>query len=129
MAACSKIRKKKRQICIGDLRDLIKIQSRNIAEPLFNSVDFNENFVDVSEVWSLINTVDGKTFFDGVSTDINITHEIYINYDQTVTAESWVEFESRRFDILRVEDLDERHQFMKLICAERGVNTIEATKA
>lgn len=128
MTKCTRIRKKSRKVCIGDMQDEIKLQNRVIDPPDFGSVDFDETFTDNSTVSALINTVSGKTFFDGVGTEINITHEIYIMYDSTVNPEVWVEFKSRRIDILEVEDLDERSVFMKLICVDRGATTIEATK-
>lgn len=127
--SCKSIRRKNRKVCIGDLNKLITLQSRAITPPDFGDPDFDETFTDGDDVWAAVNTVDGKTFFDGVNTDVNITHEFYIRYDATVTAETWVEMDDRRFDILRTNDLDERQDFMQLICVERGANTIEATKA
>lgn len=129
MPRCIKIQRKKRQICLGDMDKQILLQDRGIGEPFFGSVDFTEDFTTNDKVWAAINTVSGKTFFDGGGTDINITHEFYTRYDASVTAETWIEFESRRFDILDAEDLEERHEYMKLICAERGNKTTEATKA
>lgn len=128
MSKCTKIRRKSRKVCVGDLNTEIKLQGRAITPPVAGSTDFDETFTDNSTVWAAVNTVSGKTFFDGVSTDINITHEIYIRYDVTVTAQTWVELNSRRIDILAVENLDERSQFMKLICTDRGSNTLNATK-
>lgn len=129
MAICSKIRRKKRQVCVGDLNTEIILQDRAITEPLFGDPDFDENFTDTATVWAAVNTVDGKTFFDGVSTDTNITHEIFIRYDATVTAETWIELGGQRIDILRVQNLEERNQFMKLICSDRGATSAEASKA
>lgn len=129
MSSCTKIKGRNRQICIGDMQHRIKLQSRSLSQPFFEDVDFDENFQDQSEVWAMINTVSGKTLFDGVNQDINITHEVYIMYDLSVTAETWIEYDGRRFDILKVENLDERKQFMRLICSERGANTYEASKA
>lgn len=128
MARCQKIKRKKRQVCVGDLNKEIVLQNRNIAEPLFGSPDFDENFTTIATVWAAVNTVSGKTYFDGVGTDINITHEIFIRYDATVTAESWVQFGGRRIDILNTEDLDERGEFMKLVCNDRGLTAAEASK-
>ncbi len=129
MAKCVRIRRKKRKVCIGDLTDEIILQNRNITPPPFGSADFDESFTTIATVFAAINTVSGKTFFDGVNSDINITHEIYIMFDATVTAETWIEFKNRRIDILRVENLEERDEWLKLICTERGPNTLNATKA
>ena len=129
MPKCQKIQRKKRQICIGDMNEQILLQDRGIGEPLFGSVDFTEDFTNNDKVWASVETVSGKTFFDGVGEEILITHEFLIRYDASVSAETWISWNSRRFDILTTEDYDERNEFMKLICSERGSKTIEATKA
>lgn len=128
MPACNKA-KCKEKIKIGDLNKKITLQNRNITPPIFGSPDFDETFSNDVEVWARIITKEGKTFFDGINTDINITHEITIRYDATVTAETWILFESRRIDILRVVDINEDHQFMKLICNERGLSANRAAMA
>jgi len=129
MPKCQKIQRKKRQICIGDMDEQILLQDRGIGEPLFGSVDFGEDFTNIATVWAAVETVNGKTFFDSVNTETDITHHFYIRFDASVTAETWITWDSRRFDILKPEDYDGRKEFMKLTCAERGAKTIEATKA
>lgn len=129
MPKCIKIQRKKRQICIGDMDEEIVLQDRAIGEPLFGSVDFGEDFTTNATVWAAIETVDGKTFFDGVNTETDITHYFYIRFDASVTAETWILWDSRRFDILKPEVYDGRKEFMRLSCAERGADSIEATKA
>lgn len=132
MSQCQSIRKRKRNVCVGDMKDVITLQNRNITPPLFNIVDFDEDFQPIdplnTERFSLIETTTGKTFFDGVNTDTPITHIIYIRFDTTVTSETWIEFESRRFDILKVEDFEERHTYMKLTCVDRGLISKDASK-
>lgn len=128
MTSCSRIKRKSRKVCLGDLGTKIKLQGRNITPPVFGSADFDEKFSLEAEVWAMINTVSGRTYFDG-NADLNITHHIYIRYDVTVTAETWIEFGGRRIDILTVENLDERSEYMKLVCIERGLVTSEAAKA
>ena len=128
MPKCSKIRRKKRQVCVGDLDTEITLQNRAITPPVFGSVDFTETFTDDGTIFAMVNTIDGKTFFDGVNTETVITHEIYIRFDSTVTSETWVELNIRRIDILRVENLDERSEYMKLTCVDRGQITNVATE-
>ena len=131
MSKCKNIRRPKRQICIGDLDELITLQDRDISSPIFGGVDFDEDFSADNQVWALLSTVKGGTIFDGVEDDGKLTHEIYIVYDVNVTAETWILLgdPARRLDILDVEDLDERHEYMLLSCAERGLATQEASKA
>lgn len=129
MSKCIKIQRKKRQICLGDLDQQITLQDRNITEPDFGKVDFGENFIKKDIIWASVNTVSGKTFFDGVNTESIITHEFMIRYDVSVTAETWILYDNNRYDILKTENYDGRKEFMKLICIDRGLSTLEATKA
>lgn len=129
MPKCNPVRKKRRNICIGDMEDEITLENRAIQAPEFDTVDFDETFTAPNPpVWSLVETVRGKTFFDGVATEEDITHWVYINFDVTVTAETWIKMDDgRRLDILRVENLDERSDFMLLHSIDRGA--VEASKA
>lgn len=127
MPDCTFIKRKHRKICIGDLDNLIKLQSRDIVAPVFDDVDFDEDFQDNSEVWAKIETHTGKTIFNGINTDFNITHDITIRFDSSVTTETWIEFDSRKFDIMMTEDLEERKEWLLLSCTVRGVG--EAAKA
>jgi len=129
MPTCQPIRKKRRNICVGDMEDEVTLENRDIQAPEFDTVDFEEEFTAPNPpVWALVETVRGKTFFDGVSTEQDITHWIYINFDVTVTAETWVKLDDgRRLDILRVENLDERSDFQLLHCDDRGAR--EASKS
>lgn len=127
MPSCKFIKRKHRKICVGDLNTLIKLQSRNIVSPVFDNVDFNEDFQNQSEIWAMIETQSGKTTFDGISTDVNITHKITVRFDSTITTETWVEIDSRKFDIVFTENIEERGEWLLLSCKIRGVG--EAAKA
>lgn len=122
MPRCQFIRRKNRKVCLGDLDNVITLENRAIQAPDFDTVDFDEEFTAPNPpVSAMIQTVSGKTFFDGVSTEQDVTHWIYINFDATVTAETWVKLtDGRRLDILRVENLDERSQYQLLHCTDRG---------
>lgn len=130
MPKCIRIKRKKRQVCIGDLDTRIILQDRSIKPPVFGDPDFDEDFANTDTVWAAVNTVSGKTFFDGVNSDINISHVIFIRFDSAVTAETWVELEDgQRLDILDTENLEQRGEFLKLTCTIRGNKTLGATKA
>ena len=129
MPKCINTKRRHRKPCIGDMDTIIKLQNRSITEPLFGSPDFDETFDGDNNVWGMLQTVSGKTIFDDVGKDVNVTHEIIINYDNSVTDETWVELNGRRLDILLFEDIEERHEFLKLTCTDRGKISFEATKA
>ncbi len=122
MPKCVKLKRKKRQVCIGDLDTVIVLQSRAITPPTTN-VDFAESFTGLATVWARMGTGRGKTSFDDSEIEVDITHEFTIRFLAGVTSETWVLFENRRFDIIDVEDLEERHEWMILRCALRGINT------
>lgn len=123
---CVRVGGKRRALCTGDLNRLISIQSRAIVPPVYGSVDFAELFATTGTTWANIQTVTGKTFFDGVNQrDETVTHEIYIRYDSAVNAESWILMDDgRHIDILAVENLDERNTWLKLTCVDKGEKLI-----
>lgn len=127
MPVCKKIRGQKRQVCIGDKDNLITIQSRNIQTPGTldpnNKFYFTEAFSNIEdfEAWAMIKTVSGETLFDDTNQAIDITHHLYVYFDENITAEKWVTLESGdRLDIIDVENLDERGLEMLLRCSNRG---------
>ena len=129
MPECQIVRKKKRQYCVGDLRDVIKLQNRDITPPPFGDPDFSEVFTEIKTIRAAVNTVKGRVWFDGVSTDINITHIIGVRFTQAIGAQTWIEFKGRRLDILEFINIDERSIWMELICNDRGEVAKAATQA
>lgn len=127
--------KRRRRVCIGDLRDRVVLHDRAIVEPEFGVADFTEKFTAKEEVWARVESVQGKTFFDGVNStgaasgDIALTHEITVRFDPTVGAETWVEFKGNRFDVVNAENLEERDEFLLLRCVERGAKSQAAVDA
>ncbi len=129
MPQCVKIRRKKRQPCIGDMDDLITLQGRTLTPPA-SGVDATEEFADTNpDVWALIETVSGETMFDDTGTERDITHLFIISFITGISSETWILFNNDRLDILSVEDLDERHEFLMLRASNRGVDTNEANRA
>jgi SPP1 family predicted phage head-tail adaptor len=123
--SCQRLASKRRGVCAGDLDKRIVLQNRTLNPPVFGDPDFTESFTAANTRWAGVETVAGKTFFDSVNqVDQTITHYWYIRYDATVTSQTWILYDSRRFDILATEDLDERHEFMRLICVDKGVSQV-----
>ncbi len=123
MPKCAPIRRKKRNVCIGDMRDQVVIQTRAITAPGTNSVDFGETFTGDATVWALIETKTGTQIFDGTNIIGVATHNIYIRFIAGVTFEKWLTFKSVKYDILDVQNLEERDEFFLLRCSLRGDET------
>ena len=114
------LQRKNRVSCVGDMRERVKLHIRAMQEPNFDETNFTESFTGVKIVWANVRTVSGKTFFTSVNVDVSLTHEIVIRYDEDVNAETWIEYNGRNLKIVDTEDLDERHEFLKLKCTDRG---------
>tara|TARA_Y100000389_G_C17129863_1_gene349675 strand:- start:12 stop:371 length:360 start_codon:yes stop_codon:yes gene_type:complete len=105
----------------------ITLHNRDISPPLFGQVDFDEEFTGDQTVTAIIKTERGKTLFDGVATDTPITHQFCIKYVDGVTAETWITFKGRKFNIIDVENCCEKDNCLILRSSERGLG--EASKA
>jgi len=126
----SKLRRKRRTVSIGDRDTRLVYQDRNLTPPIFSSSAFTEVFSGDTAVWAAVNTLSGVTFFDAVNGDREVSHEVLIEHDAAVTAEKWLLLEDgRRFDILGVEPLDERGEFMRLLCVVTGPTSKKAAEA
>ncbi len=127
--ALNVLKLKRRQLCIGDMNQRVILSDREITEPGFAETDFGEKFADPKEVWAKVETPTGRTLWNGVDTDIVLTHEVSIHYDPEVTAETWVQLlpDETRLKVEAVENLEERNEWLVLACRARG--TDEASKA
>src|SRR5678815_1985353 len=112
---------------IGDMRHRVILHTRSIRSPAFGSVDFNEDFEGIHK-WAAIQTLGGKMVFGGVGQDPDIaTHAVFIRYCD-VSSQNFIQVDDgRRFKILQSEDYDERHEYIKLLCTDRGFD--EAAKS
>ena len=127
MPVCKPQRGQKRNLCIGDKNHLVTIQDRNIQPPgtldPSNQFYFTEAFVNIPEfqVWAMVKTITGETFFDDTNLERDVTHHLFVNFDTNIDAQKWVTLDDGdRLDILNAEDLDNRKTEMLLRCTNRG---------
>ena len=129
MPRCQKIRRKKRSVCIGDLDTEIAIQTRSLDDSLDGQE--TEIFTTVFTAFAMMETLRGVFVVDQVSGgDIEATHAWTIRFpDEVVTGENWILVNSKRFRILDQENLEERNDWLKLLCTSRGSVDREAASA
>lgn len=118
--ACNFIKKKPSAVCTGDLDKKIILQDRSISAPAGDDVDYGETFTEASTVWARVDTVSGETVFDGTNTERDVSHRFYVRYVSGVTSETWIEWNSIKFDILNVENINEESNFLLFRAAKRG---------
>ena len=123
MPNCMTIKKPKRAVCIGDMRDRVTVYVRTATPSRTNGVDLSEVLSTPTSIWAAVVTKEGKEIFDGTNLKGVATHWIYIRSISGLTAEKWLEFNGEYYDIIDVQDMDERGDFMLLRCSVRGTTS------
>lgn len=120
----------RRTPCIGDLTQQVRLLARAIQPPVAGATDFSERFTEVAKPWADVRTTQGTTFFDGTTQDIPVTHRVFMRFRADVDTESWIELRGgSRLRVLRAEDLEDRGEWLKLTCTEKGPDSIKAAHA
>lgn len=127
MAKCKRIRIVHRKYCAGDLRERITLQDRDIVEPF--DINFTEEFSNPVVVPAAVQTIQGASFFDDTNIEQFTTHDFIIRFRPEVTQETWILWQKERYDIIVVEKIDGRNEWMKLRCTIRGDDTLEVNRA
>ena len=127
MPSCKKIRIPKRRYCAADLNKKIILQNRAIVAP--DHVDYTENFSTELEVWAGVKTLIGVEIFDENNVPITASHDFIIHYRDWVTAENWILFGGNRYDILRVENFEQRNEWLRLRSTLKGSVAKASTQA
>lgn len=120
MPKCVRLKRKHRKVCVGDLDTEIILHDRAIQPIEGTGVTLGEEFTPNATVWAMLETLNGVTAFDSTNTEIVVTERFTIRFDPTVTAETWIELNGEYFDIIRVQDLERRNEWMHLLCNVRG---------
>ncbi len=114
----------------------ISIQRRTLGTKSFSDVDIKEDFEEIHECWAAVETTTGTQSFNDVGTNLSgagskITHNFYIRYinDSTITPEDFVLYDSNRYKIDSIEDLDMQKKFFLIRATFMGQEDIEANKA
>lgn len=103
---------------IGDLRSRIYLQT--YTETPVGNHDVNPVWTSIKGVWAKIVPAKALTVMLSMQTDKAITHKIYIRYQENITTEHWILFESKRYRIRGVVNMQQRNRFLELSCEEVG---------
>lgn len=103
---------------IGKMLHKIEIQDRDLTP---GRTDHSEEFTTEATTQAEIKTLKrGIEVWDGNNLVGTGSHHFFIRHREGLTSDKWVLFDGRRFQILRVEFVNERRRFQKLLCVERG---------
>lgn len=126
MAVCQNITPKEKKICLSALRKKVGLFRRSIVAPA-SSQSHTHDYAQFATPFASIETKGkGVDIFDGVEISgadgipAVASHIIMIKHRSDVTAEDYVRFGGDNYTILKVENIDERNQYLRLFCALRG---------
>jgi head-tail adaptor len=125
-----KISAPKVKICLGSLDTEISLYQRSQQEPAQNSVDYTENLTLIDTEWALVKTNNrGEAIFDGTNMARNVTHDVYFQFRDDITAEIWVGIKDSSgndiiYDVLDTENINEENEWIHLKAAKRGDKNI-----
>jgi len=119
MPNCNIKKLKRRRICAGDLNIRIILKTRSTVAPQ-TTVDFGQEFTITKTVWAGLETTGGRDTFYVTNLDESVGHVFYIRWFTGLTTEYWIEHQSENYDILKVENLEERNEWAICYCNVRG---------
>ena len=120
--------RKLRKSSVGDLRECISLEQRAIAAPSFDSASFTQDYEVIAEVWAKVETRSEQRTFDNVNIGEIITHEFTIRHRDDVTSEIRIRYKDVLFRIIKIENLEERDDYILLKCKEDGGEEQEANQ-
>lgn len=117
---------------IGDRRDRIKIHVRSLTAPVFESAVFREAYDAGIETWAKVESValvgGGRRQFDSIQIAEDATHLFDIRYRLNVTMENIIGYRGEYYEVLKVDDPEERHMSLILHARVKGDDTAEANQ-
>lgn len=119
-----------RRSLLGDMRHYISLLTRDITVPLDPSnPSYTETFTVTYQIFSAIYSKKGDEFFDGVNLSSFESHNFIIRRINGLTEEKWVSYRGFLYDIIDIEDYDERQVFMLIRTKLKGPATLQANQA
>lgn len=107
------------EIHAGMLRHKIRLQREKLTPD--GGGGWQKEWEEYASVFAYIKPVSGSEALYGMQLQDTITHDIYIRY-RTVVAKDVVVYNTRRFNIVSVINVDEKNVWLRLRC-EEGVAT------
>lgn len=127
---CSTIKPNINKICEANFNRKIKIQFTSSAANNSPDVNAGTTFKDLKTVWAMIKTKVTGQFIDNINTERSSTIDFYIRWTASIDFEKeiWVEYNSKRYKIETIDNIDEQNKTVKLSAIERGKKSIQANQ-
>lgn len=121
-----------KQYAGGDLNKRITLHTRTLKAPKYNSASFTENYDAGLEVWAsvitLSNIASGKRIFDDIDIRKQPTHKFVIRFREGITTEKVVRWRGDAYELVKIIDPEERHEWLELYAKLLGDETKETNQ-
>lgn len=120
--------RKLRKSTVGDMRTCITLEDRSITAPSFDSTSFTQDYNIIRDVWCKVETMSEQRTFDGINIDDIATHEFTIRFRDDVTSETRIRYKNTLYRIKKIENLEERDEYLVIKCRKDGEDDKEAAQ-
>lgn len=121
-----------KKYAVGDMRERIKIHSRDIQGPGLDSAEFSESYDAGDPRWANVETLDlqgsAQKRFDNVELSERPSHIFTIRYRKGTTIENVIGWDGDLFRIIATQNPDGRKQYHELIAVSRGSDDLDANQ-
>jgi SPP1 family predicted phage head-tail adaptor len=122
MSRCRTIQPNITKICAANFNRKITLQyAASVAN---NNPNQNAGSAskDIKTCWAMVKTTPSAEFDNETNINEGITTDFYIRYDSTIDLGKsiWVEFDSNKYRITDVENIDLRNELLRLRSVKRG---------
>lgn len=100
---------------IGNFRNRISIYTYVQIEEQGGAGVFDDRDL-VTTVWGRIEALNGLVSFDTKQIGEEVTHKITIRYWPLICSQHWLKWNGGNFEIKNVKNIDERNQYLELLC-------------
>lgn len=108
---------------IGDRRELITLYERRVSGPSFSNAAPRIKDVTLLETWADVRTIMSYKSFDQTNPQADTeraTHVFNIRYRESVTSETRIRWRDENYEILNIEDPEERREQLNLYAIIEG---------
>lgn len=103
----------------GELNRRVSVQQRSSTPGNFGAA--SETWQEVFPAWARILPLGGRELLFAKQIASESSHQVTIRYRASVTPRMRIVYQGRVFEIESVNDVEERHEYLELLCSE-GVN-------
>lgn len=112
-------RRSLRKIPIGDMRTPVGIYHSSLLTS--DDIDPIRNLDAVLDPWFCsVETIHGETMFGESNVEEVVTHIFQGRYLKSITVDHVIVYDNRLFRIITTENFEERDEYLRLVCTERG---------